>query len=272
MKGLRVSRFILPVLLVGAILTLVWGAFGAKAAISDPGTAGMESITAVPFLHDFESGIPAGLVGFADSWDGSGSSTTLALAVIPLDVSQVPVTFDNDVLNVTYNVAATGSWGGGPGYAGITYDASAVMDWSAYSAFSFWWYGGNTGGEHRIELKTGGASSAESNRFVYAFTDNFSGWKYFALPFADFAKRTDYNPGAALGDSLMLDQMWGYSVLLSAGVAGEFDIDNVSVTGYTPPIDFESGTPAGFVGFADSWDGSGSTTTLTVALQDIALP
>ena len=212
----------------------------------------MESVTAAPFLHDFESGIPAGLVGFANSWDGSGSTTTLALAVTAQDVPQVPETVDNDVLTVTYNVAAAiPDWGNAPGYAGITFDASAVMDWSAYSAFSFWWYGGNTGATHRIELKTDGDSPAASNRFVYSFMDDFSGWKYFALPFNDFVKRTDYNPGAALGDSLVLAEMWGYSVLLSAGTAGEFDIDNLTVTGFTPPVDFEAGIPAGFVGFAE---------------------
>ena len=31
-------------------------------------------------------------------------------------------------------------------------------------------------------MKTGGASPAESNRFVYAFLDDFSGWKYFPCP------------------------------------------------------------------------------------------
>jgi beta-glucanase (GH16 family) len=251
---------------------MAWGGFAVRAAFPDPVTFKPERVTAAPFLHNFETGIPAGLVGFADSWDGSGSTTTLALTVVAQPLPQVPETVDNDVLSVDYNVAATGSWGGGPGYAGIAYDASAVMDWSAYSAFSFWWYGGNTGGEHRIELKTDGISPAESNRFVYSFLDDFSGWKYFALPFADFVKRTDYNPGAALGDSLVLGEMWGYSVLLSAGVAGEFNIDNISVTGYLPSVDFESGIPTGFVGFADSWDGSGSSTTLSLALVDIPLP
>jgi beta-glucanase (GH16 family) len=233
----------------------------------------MESVTAAPFLHDFESGLPAGLVGFADSWDGSNSTTTLSYSIIPQDVLQVPETVDNDVLTATYDVAAAiPDWGNAPGYAGITFDASAVMDWSAYSAFSFWWYGGNTGATHRIELKTAGASPAESNRFVYSFVDDFSGWKYFALPFADFDKRTDYNPGAALGDSLVLTEMWGYSVLLSAGTTGTFYIDNISVTGYNLQVDFESGVPAGFVGFADSWDGSNSTTTLAYELVDLPLP
>jgi beta-glucanase (GH16 family) len=269
MNSKKVSRFILPVILVGALLTMAWGVL---AAIPGPGDAVPDGVTAAPFLHDFESGIPAGLVGFADSWDGSGSSTTLALAVIAQESPQVPETVDNDVLTVTYDVAASGSWGGGPGYAGITYDASATQDWSGYSAFSFWWYGGNTGGEHRIELKTAGASPAESNRFVYSFMDDFSGWKYFALPFADFVKRTDFNPGAALGDSIVLEEMWGYSVLLSAGVAGTFNLDNVSVTGYNLQVDFESGIPVGFVGFADSWDGSGSTTTLSYELIDTPLP
>ena len=270
MKGRIVIRFILPALLAGVLLTVAWGT---RAAVPEMGATGIESVTAAPFLHDFESGIPAGLVGFADSWDGSLSTTTLSYSIIAQDVPQVPETVDNDVLSVIYNVAATiPNWGDAPGYAGITFDASAVMDWSGYSAFSFWWYGGNTGAAHRIELKTQGATPGVSNRFVYSFTDDFSGWKYFALPFNDFVKRTDYNLGAALGDELVLTEMWGYSVLLNGGTAGEFDIDNISLTGYTPPIDFETGIPEGFTGFADSWDGSGSSTTLSLTLVDIPLP
>lgn len=272
MKATKVIR-ILSVFVVGSMLTLAPGQFAARAALDVPAAPVLQTVTAAPFLHDFEDGIPAGLVGFADSWDGSGSTTTLELAVNAQDLPQVPETVDNDVLTVTYSVAAAiPNWGNAPGYAGITFDASAVMDWSAYSAFSFWWFGGNTGAGHRIELKTDGDTPLLSNRFEYSFTDDFSGWKYFALPFADFIKRTDYNPGTALGDALVLTKMWGYSVLLSSGTAGVFDIDNISLTGYSVPIVFEAGMPAGFTGFADSWDGSGSTTTLVTSLVDLPLP
>jgi beta-glucanase (GH16 family) len=272
MKRQTVFGFLPLVLTAGLLLALTWGGFNVRAAHVAPDQVARAEASAVPFLHDFEAGLPAGFVGFADSWDGSGSTTTLSLAVVDGKSPQVPDVANTKVLYVQYNVAATGAWGTGAGYAGVTYDFSSYSDWSAYSAFSFWWYGGNTGAEHRIELKTAGANPGVSNRFVYTFADNFSGWKYFALPFDSFVKRTDYNLGAALGDALVLDQMWGYSVLLSPGVQGTFNMDNISVTGYNTPVDFEAGVPAGFVGFADSWDGSGSTTTLSFELLDTPLP
>jgi beta-glucanase (GH16 family) len=178
------------------------------------------------------------------------------------------------VATVTYNVAASGGWGGGPGYAGVSRDFAATLDLSGYQALRFWFKGGNTGADLRIELKAAGPNPGASNRFEYTFTDNFSNWRYFSIPFASFVKRTDWNPGAGLGDSLDLTQVWGYSVLIPGGAAGSFSLDEVSVTGYAPLMaDFSGGTaPAGFVGFADSWDGSGSSTTLMLSYPNDSLP
>ena len=50
----------------------------------------------MPVVADFEAGIPPGFVGFADSWDGSGSATTLAYetTMVDLPVDGKPTTFD----------------------------------------------------------------------------------------------------------------------------------------------------------------------------------
>ncbi|PKN92841.1 MAG: hypothetical protein CVU44_12480 [Chloroflexi bacterium HGW-Chloroflexi-6] len=231
--------------------------------------------TPLPFLDDFTGGTPpTGFVGFADSWDGTGSSTTLVLSYPTDSLPTVPAMDNTDVVTVTYNVAASGGWGGGPGYAGISHDFTTTLDLSGYQAFRFWFEGGNTGAAMRIELKADGANPGASNRFEYSFTDNFSGWRYFAVPFASFVKRTDYNPGAGLGDTLDLTQMWGYSILIPGGAAGSFSMDEVSVTGFDPIMaDFTGGVaPTGFVGFADSWDGTGSATTLALAYPTDTLP
>ena len=228
--------------------------------------------TPLPFLDDFEGGIPAGFVGFADSWDGTGSSTTLVLATATSDLPTVPTQDGTTVATVTYDIAASGGWGGGPGYGGISRDFASPLDLSGYQSLRFWFNGGNTATAMRVELKADGASVGESNHFVYSFTDNFSGWRYFVIPFASFEKRTDYNPGAGLGDTLVLTQVWGYSILLPGGVSGTFSLDEVSVTGYASIVDFEGGIPAGFVGFADSWDGTGSSTTLVLATATSDLP
>ncbi len=228
--------------------------------------------TALPFIDDFQGGIPSGFVGFADSWDGSGSSTTLVLTTATSDLPTVPALTGTTVASVTYNIAASGGWGGGPGYGGVSRDFAATKDLSGYDDFRFWFKGSNSGAAMRVELKSDGDSAGVSNRFVYEFTDNSSEWRYFSIPFTSFIKRTDYNPGAGLGDSLALGKMWGYSILLPGGASGSFLMDEVSVTGYGTMYDFESGIPSGFVGFADSWDGSGSSTTLGLAIDTSSLP
>ncbi len=240
-------------LLLALVLSAVWQSSIVRADPDAP----------LPFLDDFQGGIPSGFVAFADSWDGSGSSTTIGLATATSDLPTVAHMDGTTVASVTYHIANSGSWGGGPGYAGISRDFTSTKDLSHYDALRFWYKGSNTGGTTQVELKTAGPNAGSSNRFVYAFPDNSSDWRYFVLPFADFVKRTDYNPGAALGDDPALDLVWGYSILLPV-TDGSFSMDEVSVTGYSAIVDFESGPPTGFVGFADSWDGSGSSTTLAL--------
>jgi len=145
----------------------------------------------------------------------------------------------NTVVSVTYDIAASiPNWGGAPGYGGITHDFSATQDWSDYQAFSFWFHGSGTGGDMRVELKADGTDPASSNRFEYTFADDVAGWRHFTIPFADFIKRTDYNPGAGLGDTLELSKMWGYSILLVPGTTGTFYLDEVSLFGQQPSEDF----------------------------------
>jgi beta-glucanase (GH16 family) len=226
----------------------------------------------LPFLDNFEGGIPAGFVGFADSWDGSGSSTSLALVTDTSNLPTVPAMDATTVAKVTYSIAASGGWGGGPGYGGVSRDFASPKDLSSYDNFRFWFKGSNSGAAMRVELKSDGANSSASNRFEYSFTDNSADWRYFSIPFASFVKRTDYNPGAGLGDSLALTKMWGYSILIPGGASGSFMMDEVSVTGYGTMYDFQGGIPGGFVGFADAWDGSGSATTLSLTTDTSNLP
>jgi len=263
------SRFVSFVLLTSAL-----GAQAAPARASQPAVAPRAPAVAqaLPGIVDFNSGIPAAFVGFADSWDGSGSATTLAMELGALAVPVLPPIASNQHVSVTYSIAASGSWGGGPGYGGVSHDFSPYQDWSNYDGLGFWFKGSNSGAAMRIELKTDGSGPGSSNRFEYSFVDNSSEWQYFILPFAGFVKRTDFNPGAGLGNSIVKSKMWGYSLLLPGGATGHFDMDEVELIGYATTYDFDSGTPAGFAGFADSWDGSGSATTLVSSLISGTLP
>jgi beta-glucosidase len=185
-------------------------------------------------IADFEDGIPAGFVGFADSWDGSGSSTTLAYGLADVDLPVVPMTGTNSVVSVTYSIAITGAWWccpGEPGYGGVTHDFAATQDWSDYDSFGFWYHGSNSGADNRVELKSEGADPGTSNRFVYTYTEDFEGWRFFNIPFASFANRTDYNPGPNPSAPLNLAAMWGYSILLPGGSSGTFNLDDVALYG-----------------------------------------
>ena len=258
-----------PLLLVGLSLT---GLLMTLLLLVGLGTAVAEPApTNLPLIADFEGGIPAGFVGFADSWDGSGSATTLALGTTQLDLPVSPPVTETTAVSVTYFVDPFIPWGF-PGYAGVTHDFATPQDWDGYQGFSFWFHGSGSSGAHRIELKSTGASPANSNRYEYTFTDDVDGWKYVNVPFSDFTRRFDFNPGPSPDDPINLGNMWGYSILLAPGAGGTFQMDNVMLTKRHTIHDFEGGIPAGFVGFADSWDGSGSTTTLAYATTTTDLP
>jgi hypothetical protein len=75
----------LNLLLVGAFLV---NAF-ALSSLAVPAVAADE-VGGFFILADFESGVPAGFVPFADSWDGSGSSTTLTMETTSVDLPRCP--------------------------------------------------------------------------------------------------------------------------------------------------------------------------------------
>ena len=245
------------------------------------------ALTAGSVVADFETGIPAGFVPFADSWDGSGSTTTLILDLALVNLPVIPMMSPNSAAAVTFDIAASGSWGGA-GYAGVTHDFTPVQNWSDYQGFSLWYRGSGSGADIRLELKSDGGDAFNSNRYEYTFTDNFTGWVYFNIPWGDFLQRTDFNPGPNPADPINLAAIWGYSILLPGGASGSFYLDQVTVSGVPtetepepepePPSgfvdivdDFEAGLPfgtdgdgleIGFVTWGDFWNGT------TVALAD----
>ena len=271
MQG-KILPFLTKLIVSVSLIVLLGTLLVAYAVYLPVTTASSQADAGTLVLADFESGFPEGFVPFADSWDGSGSSTTLSLDLASVDLPVIPVMTPNSAAAVTYDIAASGSWGGGPGYGGVTHDFAAAQDWSDYQAFSLWFYGSNSGANLRVELKSDGADAANSNRYEYTFTDNTAGWRFFNLPWSAFTRRNDYNPGPNPDDPINLTAMWGYSILLPGGASGSFYLDQVALTAGSVVADFEAGVPAGFVPFADSWDGSGSTTTLDMTTATADLP
>lgn len=214
-------------------LSRMWG----YAILLDAGSAGvmaLDNVTVSRYLplHDFEVDYPTGFVGFADSWSSSGSATSLVMQRSPELIPVIPTMTVNSVVSVTYSVALTiPNWGGAPGWAGVTFDAPSLLNWNDYQGFGFWYNGSGSGDDLRVELKSAGASAANSNRYVYTLTNDLPGWRWVELPFEDFVRRMDHNPGPNPAAPLDRTQIWGYSLLLSPGAAGTFQLDQVCLYG-----------------------------------------
>src|SRR5204862_15785 len=67
-------------------------------------------------------------------------------------------------------------------------------------------------------------------RFEYKFTDNFTGWKTYSLPWGSFTRRQDWQPTGAPNDGLTLTQVQAFSFAPVSGY-GDFSLDQVQLTG-----------------------------------------
>ena len=251
------------------LLSLVFALGAALPATAQGGEPGGEVL---PLIADFEGGLPAGFGPYSDAFDGSGSATTVDVTTPQQDLPMVPGQAGNTVVAMTYDIVTTGSWGGGPGYGGLSHGFTMPQDWSNFDGFTFWFYGGNTGLTFQAEIFDNGTGAGDAERFDYNFVDDFNGWKLFEVPFADFGRATDFQPGGALDDGLTLTQMWGYAMVLAPG-SGSFSLDKIAV--YKAPINvanFDAGLPSGFGPYSDAFDGSGSATTVAASAEAIALP
>ncbi|MEJ2748695.1 MAG: carbohydrate binding domain-containing protein, partial [Anaerolineae bacterium] len=86
-------------------------------------------------------------------------------------------------------------------------------------------------------------SSDTAERFDTVLVDDFSGWQKITIPFTDFSRATDYQPGGAPDDGLTLTEMWGFAIILD-GSAGTLRFDDIGLE-QAIVDDFESGLPAG---------------------------
>lgn len=209
-----------------------------------PASARPVSAATFPVLADFEDGLPVGFVAYADSYDNSGSATTINLTLGDSELPVRPAQSSNKAAAVDFNIVTSGSWDGGPGYGGLSHGFAEAQDWSSYDGFSFWFYGGNTGLSFQSEIFDNGANAGTAERFDYTFVDNFTGWRLFEIPFSAYSRATDYQPGGALNDGLTLTAMWGYAFVLAPG-AGSIKVDQVALYSTQPVDDFETGLPSG---------------------------
>ncbi len=189
-------------------------------------------------LVDFESGLPGGWFVFS----GAGASVAAdTLIVADNDALARPGQLgDNTVLESNFNV--------GSGFAGFGQDFNATtspQDWSDAAGVSFWFYGTNSANAYQFEIFDNRSDPAvdTSERFDVVFIDDFVGWQQLVIPFTDFTRAIDFQPGGAPNDGLTLTEIYGWAVVLDGNV-GTLHIDELALE--LPLIDdFESGLFSG---------------------------
>ena len=230
-------------------------------------------------IDDFNDGqLPTGLdpdglgVGFV-TWNATGAS----VAITTTDSPPAPVPGlgePNSVLNEALTIGP-GQWAGFThAFSNEAVDEWVPQDWSPYVGFSVWLYGNNTGGTLFVDIldnRNPGSTTDDAERWSVDIPDNFSGWQYFELPWADF-HRKDIGNGAP-NDGFTLTEVHGYGI----GGYGNVDmgsqnyyVDNVGVMLRVTTVDdfndgqLPSGTdPNGLgVGFV-TWNATGASVAIT---------
>ncbi len=162
-------------------------------------------------LDGFEAG--------ADKWTSfSGGGATIARRAVS------PGAVGNYALQVDYAIAG-GGWGG------VAMDFANPQDWRGYRALEFRLNGTGSGNTIRVELsdnRAPGSTGDNSERFVYYFKDDFTGWRALSLAPSSFIRRTDWQPAGAPNDGLTLAQVYGFNIS-PVGGSGHFQLDQVQL-------------------------------------------
>lgn len=195
---------------------------------------------------------------------GGSSVTTTPITVTDSDTLARPGQIgDNDVLEVDYNIFDFGGFG-------QAFQIAGAQDWSNYTSFDFWFYGTGSGLTYQAEISENRSDPGldTSERFDYSFTDTTPGWQHISIPFTDFTRATDFQPGGAPNDGFTLTEVWAWAIVLPNGTDTVY-FDDVAL-GLRVVDDFESGVlPSGNVGGVGigfyTFNGAGSTVSLANA-------
>lgn len=243
-------------LLIAVVLALM------TIAVDPPASGRAEASPAsTDVLADFEGqSTPPEFFTFS----GASSVTATPVTVADSDPLARPgQSGDNDVLEVAYDVSDFGGFG-------QSFEVAGAQDWSNYASFEFWFHGTGSGLTYQAEISDNRSDPAAdtSERFDAEFTDTTPGWRYISIPFADFTRATDFQPGGAPDDGFTLTEIWAWAIVLPQG-SDTVHIDDVAL-GLTVIDDFESGLPSGTdadgvdIGFY-TFNGAGSTVSISTA-------
>ena len=185
-------------------------------------------------LDDFESTLSSGIdshgvsLGFFTFSDGSSDvsiSTTTAHPSLPEEGD------DNRVLQIDLNVSR---WAGVlHNFENVTTDRWTPQDWRAFGEISFWLYGRDSGTEFFVDIldnRNPGSMTDDAERYTYAFTDDFSGWRLIVIPFSKMMRKEIGNSAPIDGLGLSAVHGWAFGALATDGQATYY-IDDVALGG-----------------------------------------
>jgi beta-glucanase (GH16 family) len=189
-------------------------------------------------IDDFEDGqLPYGLdgdgldIGFF-TWGDGGTTVDITTTLVPTNTDPLALpcqVYSNTLLQVDSNVAA---WGGlTHHFENEAIDTWVPQDWSSYEGVSFWLYGQNTGATVFFEIQDNrnpGSTVDDTEIWSYPFTDDFSGWQYFEVPFDDFARKEIGNGAPNDGFGRTEVHGWAFGSLT---VNTTYYLDNIEIYG-----------------------------------------
>ena len=171
-------------------------------------------------------------IGFAPWGDTEGN---VALSLNEMD--------DSSVLAINYDI---GAWGGFSHVLSDDGESWTGQDWTTHNALQFDLYGNNTGAMIQVEIfdnRNPDITGDSAERWFFRIADDYEGWKQFTIPFANFQRRTDFQPGGAPDDGLGLNEVSGYAFGFPAGTGAQTAyLDNVALVIDIEPLminDFE---------------------------------
>jgi beta-glucosidase len=212
--------------------------YGLETEITTTAEPSGESENQPLLLADFEEDIGytqdehGNNIGFVP-WGDSPDNVILETVAASGDLALPDQGGTNTVLSISYDIAS---------YGGFTHVLTGStswtpQDWTSHSALDFWLFGAISGGDIQVEIfdnRAPGSTTDTAERWYYRITDDFTGWKFFSLPFADFQRRMDWQPSGAPADGLGLTEVHGYAFSFPAGVGAHTNyIDKVALSG--PP-------------------------------------
>lgn len=159
---------------------------------------------------------------FEDGNYNGWSTYTGGGATIALSMSAPGALNSNSALKVDFN-APSGGWLG----AQTSY-WNGAQNWQGFSSIGFRFYGGNTGNVIRFTISDNGATASSAEGFEYSFTDNFTGWKSFTIPWSSFT-RSSWQPAGAPNDGFNRNQIWGFGFSPAQAGAGSFRVDQIEL-------------------------------------------